>query len=400
MNLWILIPPLKHWAQKGKKDSADKLDRHKIFIALVFAYEMISLPIIMRNSENIVLTVFLAIALILVFVNHFIIAGKVSVFYLIIPFIQVLSIIAVDLLAESSEYKIIILIVVVSILNEYPIAYSRKFALFPLILYMGVSVLFMIFVDGESYATIGVYVIRNSIIYVLVVGTFYIGRKQILLNNQLKDMTRELRENNRKLEEISIVKERNRIAREIHDTLGHTLTGAIIQLEAAKKLIDVDRDKTLEAIEKTQKITREGFMEVKRAIQALRPVLIEEGNLKDSLEALFEKTENDFQVSIESRIFTDELRDKSMEVSLYRIIQESITNSIRHGDATKIKILLENRMTTIELSIIDNGKGCSAIHEGFGLRGIKERINGYLGHVQIISNPNEGFQLQATIPKN
>lgn len=400
MNMWILIPPLKRWTQKEKNYRVDKLDRHKIFIALVFAYEMISLPIIMRNSENIVLTVFLAMALILTFVNHFIIAGKVSVFYLIIPFIQVLSIIAVDLLAESSEFKIIILIVVVSILNEYPIEFSRKFALFPLVLYMGISVLFMIFIDSESFETIGVYVIRNSIIYVLVVGTFYIGRKQILLNNQLKDMTRELRENNRKLEEISIVKERNRIAREIHDTLGHTLTGAIIQLEAAKKLIDVDRDKTLEAIEKTQKITREGFVEVKRAIQALRPVLIEEGNLKDSLEALFEKIENDFKVSIESRIFTDELRDKSMEVSLYRIIQESITNSIRHGDATKIQITLENRVTSIELSVTDNGKGCSTIREGSGLQGIKERINGYLGQVQILSTPNEGFQLQVTIPKN
>lgn len=434
INLWTIIPTLRHCSKNEnnktirllwmmaiaifnlpgvmlyllnqKKSNMNlsivevdfKLNKHLIFVGLMIAYEIISLPLVINNSQNIILIVCIVVTLILAFVNHYVIAGNKSVFYLIMPFIQVVGIIVVDLLATSNEFKIIILIVVVSILNEYAIDYSKRFAWLPLLLYMGVSALFYLIVEGKSYGFVGIHIIKNSITYTLVVGAFYIGRKQLLLNQQLHDMTWELRENNRQLEEISIIKERNRIAREIHDTLGHTLTGAIIQLEAAKKLIHIDHDKTLEAIEKTQKITRDGFLDVKRAIQALRPILIEEGNLKDSLEALFEKIENDFHVRINHSIYPDTINEESIKVSLYRIIQESITNSIRHGGATRIDIGLNKRDNSLELFINDNGKGCYHVQESYGLKGIRERVSACHGQIRILSNPNQGFQIQISMP--
>lgn len=212
-------------------------------------------------------------------------------------------------------------------------------------------------------------------------------------------MTRELKEKNQRIEEISLLKERNRIAREIHDTLGHTLTGAIIQLEAAKKLINIDQEKTRLAIEKTQQITRDGFLEVRRAIHALKPLLIEDGNLKDALEALFEKVENDFNVTIERHIKGDSPIEESCKVSLYRMVQESMTNSIRHGHASRIVLSFENRENYVEISIHDNGVGCERIEEGNGLKGIRERVFYHHGKISIKSKTNEGFHLKIVIPK-
>lgn len=435
INMWILLPTIIHCVDKEKHiwrrtlwlldivllnlpgvvfywlahkrisssfagmDGDFETDKHIIFTGLMFTYEFISIPLIANNSQNNFLVANLIVVLILAFVNHFVLAAGQSVLNLLIPIVQVISIVGVNLLASSDEFKISIIIVVVSILNEYPISYSRKFVVFPLVIFLGSTALFMYFAHGASLPSIAVYVIRNSITYLLVVGAFYVGRKQIMLNNQLYQMTRELRETNRKLEEISIVKERNRIAREIHDTLGHTLTGGIIQLEAAKKLIHIDQEKTLEAIEKTQQITRDGLLEVKRAIHTLRPVFIEDGNLKDALEALFEKVEKDFHVQLERSISVEALKDDAIKVSIYRIIQESITNSIRHGEADKVNILVEDRGNSIELMIQDDGNGASGVHEGFGLKGIRERVESHDGQLQIFSNTNAGFQLQVSIPK-
>lgn len=403
VNLFVLFKScikdqLRH-KQKGLWEKDYKRIQHLIFLGLVFAYELISMFLLYNNNQNYMIMLVLAAILILMLINHFLIAGKKTKFYLIIPLAQVFGIIGVNLFSASNEFKIIILIVIVSILNEYPIEFAKRFALMPLVLYMGLSALFYVIFENRSFWFVTIFIIRNSITYLLVVGAFYVGRKQFLMNQQLHKMNCELRENSRQLEEISLIKERNRIAREIHDTLGHTLTGAIIQLEAAKKLIHVDLDKTLIAIEKTQEINREGFMEVKRAIQALRPILIEDGNLMDSLEALFEKTEKDFHIHIKRNIHPHISDEDAFKVPLYRIIQESITNSIRHGQATLIEINLEMRKNTIEMTIIDNGKGCFQIKENYGLQGIRERVAILGGRIQIHSNPNEGFQLQISIPE-
>jgi len=433
INLWILIPTLIHcnnheehnakrliwvfalivfslpcvilyWFIQSKKHMTHSFsgtqyfeNKHLIFVILVFIYEVFSLILFVSYSHSMLILLCLIIMLLLAFVNHFLDVGNKSPFLLVLPFIQVISIISVNLMAASDEFKIIILIVVVSILNEFPINFSRRFSIVPLILYMSLST-FVFLIDEKSIGYILVYITRNSITYSLVVGAFYFSRKYLLLNQELHHINLELRENNRQLEEIGIVKERNRIAREIHDTLGHTLTGAIIQLEAAKKLIHIDQAKALVAVEKTQEITREGFLDVKRAIQALRPILIEEGNLKDSLEALFEKIQHDFNIEIHHSIHIDNVSMESLKVSLYRIIQESITNSIRHGNATKIVICLEQRKNALELMMSDNGKGCQAIQENYGLKGIRERVSSFNGHIRILSNLNEGFQLLITLP--
>lgn len=433
INLWLLIPAMTHCSKTEKKTSIKifwftmmillnilgvliywlshnskyfnsskndfKMEQDLLFTGLVMAYELLSFPMMISLENNKLIMMCLLGSLILGFINHFLMVREASLLYLIIPFIQVACIVSANILTVSNDYRIIILVVVISILNEYPVDFSKKFAFFPLFLYMAITSSVMFLRDQATYLETLIFIIRNSITYIVVVGAFYLGRKHILLNKKLQIMTKELREKNQKIEEISLLKERSRMAREIHDTLGHTLTGAIIQLEAAKKLIYIDQEKTLATIEKTQEITRDGFLEVKRAIHALRPVLIEDGNLKDALEALFEKVENDCHVVIDGHIRGEAPIEAARKVSLYRIIQESITNSIRHGQASRINISLENKEDHVEISIHDNGLGCENILEGNGLQGIRERVYSHQGRLEIKSKDNEGFHLSIFIPK-
>jgi len=209
--------------------------------------------------------------------------------------------------------------------------------------------------------------------------------------NELKNKTLEL-------EEASIVKERNRIAREIHDTLGHTLTGAIIQLEVAKKLVQIDQDKTAETIQKVQNITRQGFSELKRAIKALHPIMIEDNTLSDGLVLLFQSVKSDFDYLISYKIDIPEVISNDVKVSVYRMIQELITNSIRHGGAKKMNLSIECQFDMLRINSNDDGKGCKTIIEGNGLKGIRERVEKLNGQTYFASKKGNGFCAIINIP--
>lgn len=374
------------------------VDHNIIFVSLVIAFEVLSIPILTQNSNNPWIGLFLGLTLMLLILNHFKNPQGSNLVFYTVPFIQIASIVSVDLMAKSTDLKIIILIVVASIVHEFPIRFTRVFVVFPLITYHLLSIMTLLKLTDITSMDIAIFLIKNSITYILVIFTFYVLRKQLVLNNQLMMMTKAVKENNKKLEEMGIIRERNRIARDIHDTLGHTLTGAIVQLEVAKKYLGKDDEKALHAINQTQNITREGFLDVKRAIQALRPVMIEDSSLVDALYAYKDKTEEDFNVKLNIVINTQNNAEEKIKISLYRIIQEAITNSIRHGNAKTVNVTIENEEGILRLMIEDDGKGCGSVHEGYGIRGIRERIDQMKGQVILQSKEGHGFNIIAYIP--
>lgn len=441
INLWIIIPPIRMcirskdksminkilwiillcvfnlpavmiylFTHKSEPDKTDlviikainkaikDLEHHLIFIGLVLAFEVISLILLSRNEDRTQVLMLLIISVMLIFMNHYLILDKDKRIYQVIPFLQVIAITGVDLFSANRDFKIIIIVVVLSVLNEYPVRFSKVFSILTLLFYLGTSITLQIQEGQLGQVEMLVYAIRNTITYSLVIISFYIGKKQLFLNHQLKEMTQTLKDKNKELEEISILKERSRIAREIHDTLGHTLTGAIVQLEVARKMVKVDEDKAIEAIDKTQKITRDGFAEVKRAIKALRPIMIEDSSLEEALQALIEKTQNHCQVVIQAKIENDIIQEENVKITIYRIIQEAITNSIRHGEATEIMIRIEKAdENAIMIQVTDNGRGCETISEGYGLKGIKERVGLLGGKMMVHSEYGKGFDMALTL---
>ncbi len=249
--------------------------------------------------------------------------------------------------------------------------------------------------------------INNGVAIVFIIGISYFIRAQIKEKEKLERTNTELEEAYKKLidasaasEQLLIEKERIRMAREIHDTLAHTLTTLIVQLEVCKKLSLTDECKLAGELEKSQELARSGLNDVKRTIKSLRPQALEGKPFWESILDFINSTMNNTEVHI---ILNNTLPkgiklSTAIEVIIFRLIQESITNSIRHGNSNEIQIAMSLDKDMIWINIHDNGTGCSRIKKGFGLSGIQERIEGSGGWVDFSSSMGNGFQTKVSIP--
>ena len=235
----------------------------------------------------------------------------------------------------------------------------------------------------------------------------YLGKTQLLerekiarVNQELEQAYKKLLDNASKVQELSIEKERTRMAGEIHDTLAHTLTAVIVQLEACKKLIDIDPQRSKLEMEKAQEVTRSGLNDVKRTIKALRPQILENNSFFGAITIMIEDMKHNANIDFEFNwnVPDDFKMPQSMEVALFRVIQESITNSLRHGAAKKIIIKVGYKNCMLKVDIEDDGTGCNHIKKGFGLQGITERIEGLKGVVNFSSVPGKSFLTNVSVP--
>lgn len=245
----------------------------------------------------------------------------------------------------------------------------------------------------------------TGVVFVFVMS--YIVKRYMLQRDRLRRANEELEQAYGKLvdsaskaQELAVEKERTRMAREIHDTLAHTLTAAIVQLEACRKLVGVDAARAGEEIEKAQTTTREGLNEVKRTIKALRPQVLENRSLLDAVGILAVEAGKGTGVKVEMEVALAEDFKPAVQVetALFRIIQESITNAVRHGNAAVVKVSVGQEKDSLQLVITDDGKGCSHINKGFGLQGISERVEAMGGTARFLSSPGNGFRTEITIP--
>ena len=257
-------------------------------------------------------------------------------------------------------------------------------------------------------------VIGNTVFIFLVYVISYLSRRQSDEKARAEEALAELEKSRKELEKahlllldhskqrekMMLTEERNRLAREIHDTLGHTLTTVIIGIEAGKKLFKRYPERAYEEFEKSQEQAKKGLDEVRRSVKALLPRDLEE----DGFVAALKGMEADFKekgVGLEMHIDKEAVVPKEYELAFFRIIQESVTNSIRHGGASlvTVKISVDKEMKALQLIIDDNGAGCEKIVEGNGLNGIRERMGKINGNVEFSSSPR-GFTVEAKVAEN
>ena len=217
------------------------------------------------------------------------------------------------------------------------------------------------------------------------------------LNKQLKAANIQLEENAGKIANLTKVEERNRLAREIHDTLGHVLTGVVTGIDACNELITVAPDVAKKQLENIANAARQGMTDVRRSVKALRPDVLETLPFAEALEKMISEMVLSTRVHINYENSADigNLSEDEEDV-IYRIIQESITNSMRHGRATEINISIVSENGNIIINISDNGIGCKKIKNGFGLSHMKERLDMLGGSLSV--DGSEGFKIRAVLP--
>ena len=217
------------------------------------------------------------------------------------------------------------------------------------------------------------------------------------LNKQLEEANVRLRAYALEAERTAETRERNRLAREIHDTLGHTLTGIAAGLDACIVLVDAAPAVVKKQLEKIRETARHGIVDVRRSVKKLRPDDLEKLPLQQAIKKVIAEfsASSGVEIQLVELGWPEKLREDEEEV-IYRIVQEGITNARRHGKATKVTVTCGLEPGRFYIIIADNGEGCAETKQGFGLRHMEERLELLHGRLRYWSN--KGFTLEATIP--
>ncbi len=215
-------------------------------------------------------------------------------------------------------------------------------------------------------------------------------------NNELENANQELKQFADIKEKMGKTKERNRLAREIHDTLGHTLTGISAGIDACITMIDSNPQVTKKQLEVISKVTRDGIGEVRRSVNELRPDALERLSLESAISNMIEDMTSVTQAEVYFQCESNLRFDEDEENTIYRIVQESITNALRHGKANKIWVTIQKEDSELHLQIQDNGIGCADMKKGFGTKHMQERIQ--MLHGTVTYKSENGFLVEAVIP--
>lgn len=217
-------------------------------------------------------------------------------------------------------------------------------------------------------------------------------------NQELTFANRKLEEHALKIEELAVAEERTRVAREIHDTLGHTMTSIITLLEMSLIHSGIDITKVKEDILEALVISKDGLRELRSSIHGITLDNIQSNDIITSIKHLITKYKH-------LGIKIDFSFDGSFETcpgtyveNIYRICQEAMTNAVRHGKAKNIIIILQLEELIMKLYIFDDGIGCNSIKKGMGLSGIEQRVNSLKGKVLYGSSRDGGFNINIEIP--
>jgi signal transduction histidine kinase len=200
--------------------------------------------------------------------------------------------------------------------------------------------------------------------------------------------------------QLTAANERNRMAREIHDTLGHYLTVIHVQLEAARAVISTDADRGMLAVTRAQALAKDGLTAVRQSVTALREDARVEG-LAEQIASLVDSVRDErfsatFKTSGKPRPVS-----AAIALALHRSTLEALTNVRKHADAANVEIELAFRDNgRVQLRVHDDGKGGGDEMggTGFGLKGIRERAEQLKGSANYRTAPNEGFTLSVELP--
>lgn len=242
----------------------------------------------------------------------------------------------------------------------------------------------------------------NIILFIIFMIIYIL--KQIQENEYINKKLSMVAMINKKMQKYVIVtekfgekNERKRLARELHDTIGHALAGMAVGVDACITMIDKNPQLAKAQLKVISKAIRKGMKDVRNSLNKMRPDFLQQYRLKEAIEKMKEEISDVTDLKINLNYQIDEIGfDTKIEDILFRVIQESITNSIRHGLATVVDIDIYKENNLLCLKIKDNGKGCKAINYGFGLKQMVERVSQIRGDINFYSE--NGFTTEIKIP--
>ena len=255
-------------------------------------------------------------------------------------------------------------------------------------------------IKQQQWWSIPVMVFGNVLFYYGAHLVFKLKYQENLLKeqeNQLFEQKKELQQAQYTMgtmKELYTLQERNRISREIHDSVGHSLSTIIIQLGAISKLSEENSPQVSQMSAQLREFAVKGLQEVRTVVHDLKPEQLTKQQLTVALEEFIYETKQHSGVEFVFRQNKPTFQlTKEQELTIFRGVQEATTNAIRHGKATKITLLMMYSTNELIVTIMDNGGGSSAISLEGGLKALEERLHEQQAQLEI-KNTEQGFTVQ------
>lgn len=224
------------------------------------------------------------------------------------------------------------------------------------------------------------------------------GPQGLVVSSTIRDVT-ERRGLETKARAAAVLEERNRLSRDVHDSLAHWLTGVVLQLESADEVAGADAEEARRHIARARELARSGLDAVRHALLALRSPLIDATDLASAIRRVAQELTADaalqvaFSVSGQRRALPPELED-----DLMRIAQEALTNAVRHAQAEHVRAELTYTSDAVRVVVRDDGRGfASAASKGLGLAGMRERAQRIGAKLRIQTGPGKGTQVDVLL---
>lgn len=239
--------------------------------------------------------------------------------------------------------------------------------------------------------------------YLFIYGVTRTSRERAKLISRLEAAHKELELSRQRDTELAALRERERLARDLHDSLGHALVALSVQLEAVQRLYKVDPERASAQVDELKTLTRASMDDLRRSLAGLRTPGLGERHLSEALQALSVDMGQRAHLEIKCHVAEDANQlSPALAEALWRVAQEALTNIERHASARNVGLRLDIRDQAAFLSIKDDGRGLPVDAEKqsghYGLRGMRERVEGLGGTLTFSSNGQGGTLVEARLP--
>ena len=262
---------------------------------------------------------------------------------------------------------------------------------------------FLFYVRGVQQKLFLLYYVLHDLNFVcFIIFCMGVIRRQKSAIDEIRSLYAQLRKANATLKEYADIKERmgetrerNRLAREIHDIIGHSLTGISVGVDTCVAIMDANPSAAKSQLQVISGIAKDGIADIRRSVRMLQSE-DDDLPLEQKLAAMLENTRRATGITIQYECNIPLNFSTEEEAVIFRVVQESVTNAIRHGHAQRIDVTIQMQESELLIQIVDDGRGCKKFESGFGTTHIRERLSMLGGTVDFSSQG--GFSVKAVLP--
>lgn len=291
---------------------------------------------------------------------------------------------------EGDITSILFMIFVYEILMIYPNAFGMCFSLLGYLVY-----LWLWYGLSLSYLQYLIQTITFLFFLIAVVSS-----KNLAIKNKIiTELNEKITKQNQQIEASAKLMARNKLAEEMHDTIGHTLTASIVSLDGVAQLIEKNPEEALRLLSKSKTLLKESLSDVRQTVRNLKDQSdLSDQDLNIRLMALVKHVTTTSHLSIDMRYTLKNVPTALHDYVIYNTVQEALTNILRHSNANHVTVDVHEENATIDVTIHDNGTGEKSFPYGFGLNTMQQRMLALGGTLHTEIRPKQGFTVQGKLP--